>query len=73
MRQFEGLSDFFLNATEEEKREVYSEVIEKANQEQLKVVEKAKEIQRDKATTRETTSHVDAGFEQCRQTLQENL
>lgn len=47
MRQFEGLSDFFRNATEEEKREVYLEVIEKANEEQLKVIERAKEIKED--------------------------
>jgi len=47
LRQFEGLSDFFRNATEEEKREVYLEVIEKANEEQLKVIERAKEIKED--------------------------
>ena len=58
MRQFEGLSDFFRNATEEEKREVYLEVIEKANQEQLKVIEKAKEINLDKESTRETTNTI---------------
>ena len=58
MRQFEGLSDFFRNATDEEKQEVYSEVIEKANQEQLKVIEKAKEIKFDKETTRETIETV---------------
>lgn len=44
MRQFEGLSDFFRNATDEEKREVYLEVIEKANEEQLKVIEKQQEV-----------------------------
>jgi len=44
MRKFEGLSDFFRNATDEEKREVYLEVIKKANEEQLKIIEKAKEI-----------------------------
>lgn len=44
MPQFESLSDFFRNATDEEKREVYLEVIEKANEEQLKTIEKAKEI-----------------------------
>jgi len=54
MRKFEGLSDFFRNATEEEKQEVYSEVIEKANQEQLKVIEKAKEIELDKETATPT-------------------
>jgi len=32
MRQFEGLSDFFRNATDEEKKEVYLEVIEKAKE-----------------------------------------
>ena len=47
MRKFEGLSDFFRNATDEEKREVYLEVIEKANEEQLKTIEKSKEIERD--------------------------
>lgn len=45
MRKFEGLSDFFRNATDEEKREVYLEVIQKANEEQLKIIEKAKEIE----------------------------
>ena len=44
MRKFESLSDFFRNATDEEKKEVYLEVIEKANEEQLKTIEKAKEI-----------------------------
>lgn len=47
MRKFEGLSDFFRNATDEEKREVYLEVMEKANEEQLKIIEKAKEIEED--------------------------
>lgn len=45
MRKFEGLSDFFTNATDEEKREIYSEVIQKANEEQLKVIEQAKETE----------------------------
>lgn len=45
MRKFEGLSDFFRNATDEEKKEVYLEVIQKANEEQLKIIEKAKEIE----------------------------
>lgn len=53
MRKFEGLSDFFRNATEEEKIEVYLEVIEKANEEQLKTIEKAKELERDKEPNRE--------------------
>ena len=47
MRQFEGLSDFFRNATDEEKQEVYLKVIEKSNQEQLKIIEQAKEIKED--------------------------
>ncbi len=51
MRKFEGLSDFFRNATDEEKREVYLEVMEKASEEQLKIIEKAKEIERDKEST----------------------
>lgn len=55
MKQFNGLSDFFRNATDEEKREVYSEVIEKANAEQLKIIEKARETREiDKEATRET-------------------
>lgn len=45
MRKFEGLSDFFRNATDEEKREVYLEVMQKANEEQLKIIEQAKEIE----------------------------
>lgn len=45
MRKFEGLSDFFRNATDEEKREVYLEVMQKASEEQLKIIEKAKEIE----------------------------
>lgn len=56
MRKFEGLSDFFRNATDEEKQEVYSEVIEKANQEQLKVIEQAKEIKElEQSTATQTT------------------
>lgn len=51
MRKFEGLSDFFRNATDEEKRKVYLEVIQKANEEQLKIIEKAKELEeRDEET-----------------------
>lgn len=42
MRKFEGLSDFFRNATDEEKREVYLEVINKANEMQRKIIEEAK-------------------------------
>lgn len=61
MRQFEGLSDFIRNATDEEKQEVYLEVIKKANQEQLKVIEKAKEIKFDKETTRETNDTIASG------------
>ncbi len=57
MRKFEGLSDFFRNATDEEKREVYLEVIEKANEEQIKTIEKAKEMkERDKESTTQTAS-----------------
>lgn len=44
MREFKGLSDFFRNATDEEKKEFYLEVIQKANEEQLKIIEKAKEL-----------------------------
>jgi len=39
MRKFKGLSDFFLNATEEEKREVYSRVIDKSIEMQNKLLE----------------------------------
>ena len=57
MRKFEGLSDFFRNSTDEEKQEVYSEVIEKANQEQLKVIEQAKEIKElEQSAATQTTS-----------------
>ena len=57
MRKFEGLSDFFRNATDKEKQEVYSEVIEKANQEQLKVIEQAKEVKElEQSTATPTTS-----------------
>ena len=56
MRHFEGLSDFFRNATDEEKQEFYSEVIERANQEQLEVIEKAKEIKElEQSTVTQTT------------------
>lgn len=47
MRTFEGLSDFFRNATEEEKEEVYMRVIEKAIQRQNKVIEQCKEVEED--------------------------
>lgn len=40
MREFNGLSDFFLNATEEEKIEIYSIVMKEATNEQLRVMEK---------------------------------
>lgn len=43
MREFRGLSDFFRNATDEDKREVYLEVIQKAAEEQLRTIEKVKE------------------------------
>lgn len=39
MREFKGLSDFFLNATPEEKKEVYAEVIRQASEEQRKILE----------------------------------
>lgn len=39
MRKFEGLSDFFHNATPEERQEVYAEVLRKANEEQRKILE----------------------------------
>lgn len=42
MRKFEGLSDFFHNATDEEKKEFYSKVIDKANEMQRQVIEEAK-------------------------------
>lgn len=51
MRKFEGLSDFFRNATDEERREVYLEVIQKANEMQNKVIE---EVKLEKGTTEET-------------------
>jgi len=47
MKQFEGLSDFFLNATEEEKTEVYLKVIEEANKQQIEIIEAAKEKEED--------------------------
>lgn len=47
MRKFEGLSDFFHNATNEEKREIYAEVMKKATEEQLKIIEQAKEMKED--------------------------
>lgn len=39
MREFKGLSDFFLNATPEEKKEFYAEVLKQANDEQRKILE----------------------------------
>lgn len=39
MREFKGLSDFFLSATPAEKKEVYSEVLKQANDEQRKILE----------------------------------
>lgn len=42
MRKFEGLSDFFHNATDEEKKEFYLEVIDKANEMQRQVIEEAR-------------------------------
>lgn len=47
MKQFEGLSDFFRNATEEEKTEIYLKVIEEANKQQIEIIEEAKEKQED--------------------------
>lgn len=52
MRKFEGLSDFFRNTTDDEKREVYLEVIQKANEMQDKVIEEAK---LEKGTTKTRT------------------
>jgi hypothetical protein len=47
MKEFKGLSDFFRNATDEEKHEFYSLVIKKANEEQLKVIEEANKIDKE--------------------------
>lgn len=47
MKKFEGLSDFFRNATEEEKTEIYLKVIEEANKQQIEIIEEAKEKQED--------------------------
>lgn len=52
MRQFECLSDFFRNATEDEKREIYLEVIDKAIIEQNKTLDKVKEIEDDQKNGR---------------------
>ena len=41
IRQFKSFSDFVQNATDEEKREVFMTVIDKANAEQRAVVENA--------------------------------
>ncbi|WP_391559720.1 hypothetical protein [Robertmurraya sp.] len=63
MRKFEGLSDFFRNATDEEKREVYLEVMQKANEEQLKIIEKAKELKEiEQSTTRKESQSADERF-----------
>jgi hypothetical protein len=43
MKEFEGLSDFFRNASEEEKREVYLKVIEEANKQQVEIIEAVKD------------------------------
>lgn len=43
MKQFEGLSDFFRNATEEEKTEVYLKVIEEANKQQVEIIKAVKD------------------------------
>lgn len=42
-RHFKGLADFFLNATEEERREVMEEVAELATEAQLKTLREADE------------------------------
>lgn len=39
MREFKGLSDFFMNATPEEKKEVFAEVLKQASEEQRKILE----------------------------------
>lgn len=38
MIKFKRLSDFFLNATPEEKKEVFAEVVKQANEEQRKIL-----------------------------------
>lgn len=42
MRKFEGLSDFFHNATKEEKKGFYLQVIDKDNELQRQIIEEAK-------------------------------
>lgn len=58
MRQFKGLSDFFRNATEDEKREIYLEVIDKAIIEQNETLDKAKRITGGQDEIDETTGTV---------------
>jgi len=53
MRKFTGLSDFFLNATEEERREVYLKVIDKSIEMQNKIIE---EVKLDEETTTPTST-----------------
>lgn len=43
MKQFKGLSDFFRNATEEEKTEIYLKVIEEANKQQIEIIKAVKD------------------------------
>lgn len=52
MKQFESLSDFFRNATEEEKTEIYLKVIEEANKQQLEIMEN---VNNDQSTAPQTT------------------
>ncbi|MEE2000033.1 hypothetical protein QWY20_01095 [Alkalimonas sp. MEB108] len=40
-RKFESISDFFLNATEEQKRKVFLSVLQQANNAQRKVMEQS--------------------------------
>lgn len=53
MRKFTGLSDFFLNATEEERRDVYLKVIDKSIEMQNKIIE---DVKLDEETTTPTST-----------------
>lgn len=55
MKKFTGLSDFFLNATDEEKREIYLEVINKSIEMQNNVIE---EVKLEEGTTEERITDV---------------
>lgn len=41
-RKFESISDFFQNATEAQKREVFLSILARANEAQRKVIEQAR-------------------------------